>query len=77
MLDLVQLHRLQQGRDILAERYRKLLSEVDQGAAYGSPAAEAKAEFERDYVTDATALQQKLLSEAAEAAARAAENSGG
>jgi hypothetical protein len=71
MLDLVQLHRLQQGSDILSERYAELVAAAD-CSAYGSPAAEAKAQFELDFVSDAAALQRQLEREAAAAWAAAA-----
>jgi hypothetical protein len=68
---LVELQRLQQSGDLLAERYAELVAAADQ-SMHDAPAARALAEFQRDYANDATALQRRLEAEAfAELAARA------
>jgi hypothetical protein len=55
MLDLIQLGRLQLAGGQVLQRYEELTREAD-ASAHGSPAQQAKAQFEKDWETDPAAV---------------------
>jgi hypothetical protein len=63
-MHLTELRKIEAAGGLVLQRYAELTAAAD-GSAHGSPAAEAKAEFERDFVADAAALQRRLEVKAA------------
>jgi hypothetical protein len=76
-MHLIELHKLEAAGGQVLQRYRELTEQAD-GSMYGSPAALAKAEFEKAWERDPNELAERVRelmvarAEAAEAAARAA-----
>jgi hypothetical protein len=62
-MHLIELHKLEATAGAVLQRYRELTAQADASAA-DSPAALAKAKFEKDWETDAALLTREVEAEA-------------